>query len=59
MAARGGARAYNGPVPKNPYEWLYAREAQPLKAYVLDAVAERLAAAVKGRGADDVRHSNV
>lgn len=41
------ARAYNGPVPKNPYEWLYAREARPLKAYVLDEVAARLAAAVE------------
>lgn len=30
-------------MPKNPWEWLYEREAQPLKAYVLDEVAKRLA----------------
>jgi hypothetical protein len=34
-------------VPKNPYEWLYEREAQPLKSYVLDEVAKLLAAAVE------------
>lgn len=35
------------PVPSNPWEWLYEREAQPLKAYVLDEVARQLAAAVE------------
>jgi hypothetical protein len=34
-------------VPPHPYEWLYAREARPLKAYVLDEVAARLADAVE------------
>lgn len=34
-------------MPKNPYEWLYERESQPLKDYVLDEVTKRLAAAVE------------
>jgi len=34
-------------VAKNPYEWLYEREKQPLKEYVLDEVAKRLARAVE------------
>jgi hypothetical protein len=31
----------------NPYEWLYEREAQPLKEFVLDEVAKVLAKAVE------------
>jgi hypothetical protein len=34
-------------VAKNPYEWLYERESQPLKSYVLDEVAKQLALAVE------------
>jgi hypothetical protein len=34
-------------VAKNPYEWLYEREKQPLKEYVLDEVAKHLAKAVE------------
>ena len=30
-------------MPKNPYEWLYERQRQPLKEYVLDEVSKRLA----------------
>ncbi len=32
-------------MPRNPFEWLYEREKQPLKDYVLDEVAGRLAGA--------------
>lgn len=35
------------PVRANPWAWLYERESQPLKAYVLDRVAEHLAEAVE------------
>lgn len=34
-------------MAKNPYEWIYERESQPLKAYVLDEVAKMLAKAVE------------
>lgn len=34
-------------MPRNPYEWLYQSESQPLKSFVLDEVAKLLAAAVE------------
>ena len=34
-------------MAKNPYEWLYEREKQPLKEYVLDEVAKHLSRAVE------------
>lgn len=34
-------------MAKNPYEWIYERQAQPLKEYVLDEVAKLLAQAVE------------
>lgn len=34
-------------MPKNPWEWLYERQSQPLKEYVLDEVAKYLAVAVE------------
>jgi hypothetical protein len=34
-------------VAKNPYEWIYERESQPLKEYVLDEIAKGLAKVVE------------
>jgi hypothetical protein len=34
-------------MAKNPYEWIYERESQPLKEYVLDEVSKILAQAVE------------
>lgn len=34
-------------MAKNPYEWIYERQSQPLKEYVLDEVAKTLAQAVE------------
>ncbi len=34
-------------MPKNPYEWIYETESQPLKEYVLDVVAKQLAIAAE------------
>ena len=34
-------------LQRNPFEWLYERQAQPLKDYVLDEIATSLAAAAE------------
>ncbi len=34
-------------MAKNPYEWIYERQAQPLKEYVLDEVTKLLAHAIE------------